>query len=138
MNCVRPPLLKQPSRGFAWACGPCSRAQEIKAHIGRNLEDEGRLSELGRAVRTSPNQAKSILDIKTNVPSSTYISPHMYMRYTISQDRTSRPYHRCQPSLGSNFDQGRALSPLHSFERPHKTSSQAIASDSLRQLQRTG
>ncbi|PNS17982.1 Lid2 complex component snt2 [Sphaceloma murrayae] len=28
MNCVRPPLPKKPSRGFAWACGPCSRAQE--------------------------------------------------------------------------------------------------------------
>lgn len=28
MNCVRPPLLKKPSRGFAWACGPCSRAHE--------------------------------------------------------------------------------------------------------------
>ncbi|KAI9885207.1 MAG: hypothetical protein M1823_003010 [Watsoniomyces obsoletus] len=30
MGCVRPPLLKKPSRGFAWACGPCSRAQERK------------------------------------------------------------------------------------------------------------
>lgn len=30
MNCVRPPLLKKPARGFAWACGPCSRAQERK------------------------------------------------------------------------------------------------------------
>ncbi|KAI9843851.1 MAG: putative PHD type zinc finger protein with BAH domain-containing protein [Thelocarpon superellum] len=30
MNCVRPPLLKKPSRGFAWACGPCSRMQEKK------------------------------------------------------------------------------------------------------------
>ncbi len=30
MSCVRPPLLKKPSRGFAWACGPCSRAQERK------------------------------------------------------------------------------------------------------------
>ncbi|KAH9902286.1 hypothetical protein F4778DRAFT_117947 [Xylariomycetidae sp. FL2044] len=30
MNCVRPPLLKKPSRGFAWACAPCSRAQERK------------------------------------------------------------------------------------------------------------
>ncbi|RPA77299.1 hypothetical protein BJ508DRAFT_171590 [Ascobolus immersus RN42] len=28
MNCVQPPLLKKPSRGFAWACGPCNRAQE--------------------------------------------------------------------------------------------------------------
>ena len=30
MNCVRPPLLKKPSRGFAWACAICSRAQERK------------------------------------------------------------------------------------------------------------
>ncbi len=28
MNCVRPPLLKKPSRGFAWSCAQCSRAQE--------------------------------------------------------------------------------------------------------------
>ncbi|OLN88561.1 E3 ubiquitin-protein ligase SNT2 [Colletotrichum chlorophyti] len=30
MNCVRPPLLKKPSRGFAWSCAACSRAQERK------------------------------------------------------------------------------------------------------------
>lgn len=30
MNCVQPPLPKKPSRGFAWACGPCSRASEKK------------------------------------------------------------------------------------------------------------
>ncbi|KAI0140958.1 hypothetical protein F4776DRAFT_653726 [Hypoxylon sp. NC0597] len=30
MNCVRPPLLKKPSRGFAWACAACSRAREKK------------------------------------------------------------------------------------------------------------
>lgn len=30
MSCVNPPLLKKPSRGFAWACGPCSKAQEKK------------------------------------------------------------------------------------------------------------
>lgn len=30
MGCVNPPLLKKPSRGFAWACGPCSKAQEKK------------------------------------------------------------------------------------------------------------
>ncbi|OQN97766.1 hypothetical protein B0A48_16087 [Cryoendolithus antarcticus] len=28
MNCVQPPLPKKPSRGFAWACGPCSRESE--------------------------------------------------------------------------------------------------------------
>jgi len=30
MNCVRPPLLKKPARGFGWSCGPCSRKQEKK------------------------------------------------------------------------------------------------------------
>ncbi|EFR03046.1 hypothetical protein MGYG_06045, partial [Nannizzia gypsea CBS 118893] len=30
MLCVRPVLQKKPARGFAWACGPCSRAQEKK------------------------------------------------------------------------------------------------------------
>lgn len=30
MVCINPPLLKKPSRGFAWACGPCSKAQEKK------------------------------------------------------------------------------------------------------------
>jgi hypothetical protein len=43
MNCVRPPLLKKPSRGFAWACGPCSRAQErkLEARNTPNLADPG-------------------------------------------------------------------------------------------------
>ncbi len=45
MNCVRPPLLKKPARGFAWACGPCSQAQERKLEarntpiLGANLRD---------------------------------------------------------------------------------------------------
>ena len=30
MHCVKPPLLKKPSRGFAWSCAACSRAQERK------------------------------------------------------------------------------------------------------------
>jgi hypothetical protein len=54
MNCVRPPLLKKPSRGFAWACGPCSRAQERKlearntpnlADIGHEAEEEEYIDE---------------------------------------------------------------------------------------------
>ncbi|KAI4168108.1 MAG: hypothetical protein LQ343_006641 [Gyalolechia ehrenbergii] len=36
MNCVRPPLLKKPARGFAWSCGPCSRRQERKLEA-RNI-----------------------------------------------------------------------------------------------------
>lgn len=45
MNCVRPPLLKKPARGFAWACGPCSQAQERKLEarntpiLGESLRD---------------------------------------------------------------------------------------------------
>ncbi|WPH02505.1 Hypothetical protein R9X50_00537000 [Acrodontium crateriforme] len=31
MNCVQPPLPKKPSRGFAWACAPCSRAEQRQA-----------------------------------------------------------------------------------------------------------
>ena len=30
MSCVSPPLLKKPTRGFAWACGPCSKVQAKK------------------------------------------------------------------------------------------------------------
>ena len=30
MRCVRPPLLKKPARGFAWACAACSRKQELR------------------------------------------------------------------------------------------------------------
>ncbi|KAI9770268.1 MAG: putative PHD type zinc finger protein with BAH domain-containing protein [Geoglossum simile] len=43
MNCVRPPLLKKPSRGFAWACAPCSRARERKLEA-RNTPLVGELT----------------------------------------------------------------------------------------------
>ncbi|KAH8815068.1 hypothetical protein F5884DRAFT_163041 [Xylogone sp. PMI_703] len=41
MSCVNPPLLKKPSRGFAWACGPCSKAQakKIEARNTPNITD---------------------------------------------------------------------------------------------------
>ncbi|KAK9449506.1 uncharacterized protein V1518DRAFT_416183 [Limtongia smithiae] len=38
MSCVRPPLLRKPTRGFAWACAICSREQERKMR-----ESKGRL-----------------------------------------------------------------------------------------------
>ena len=58
MNCVRPPLLKKPSRGFAWACAACSRAQERKLEarhtpslLDSHLEgDEEELWDGGRVV----------------------------------------------------------------------------------------
>jgi PHD-finger len=46
MDCVRPPLLKKPARGFAWACGPCNRAQERKLqerntpHVGGDVDED--------------------------------------------------------------------------------------------------
>ncbi|KAI1779999.1 hypothetical protein F4818DRAFT_161606 [Hypoxylon cercidicola] len=65
MNCVRPPLLKKPSRGFAWACAACSRAQERKLEARHtpnsrdpHLEEEEELWEDDEEVvdtnRTSP------------------------------------------------------------------------------------
>ncbi|KAM5351653.1 hypothetical protein ACJ41O_004376 [Fusarium nematophilum] len=41
MNCVKPPLLKKPSRGFAWSCAACSRAQErkLEARNTPNIND---------------------------------------------------------------------------------------------------
>ncbi|KAH7329319.1 hypothetical protein B0I35DRAFT_419940 [Stachybotrys elegans] len=42
MNCVKPPLLKKPSRGFAWSCAACSRAQErkLEARHTPNISDK--------------------------------------------------------------------------------------------------
>jgi hypothetical protein len=44
MNCVKPPLLKKPSRGFAWSCAACSRAQErkLEARHTPNVSDSHR------------------------------------------------------------------------------------------------
>lgn len=44
MNCVKPPLLKKPSRGFAWSCAACSRAQErkLEARNTPNILDPSR------------------------------------------------------------------------------------------------
>lgn len=74
MSCVNPPLLKKPSRGFAWACGPCSKAQEKKLEARNtpnvtdttieaedeefNEEEEDSAGVLGEALdtgRTSPS-----------------------------------------------------------------------------------
>lgn len=50
MNCVKPPLLKKPSRGFAWSCAACSRAQERKLEArhtpnGADVEDDDLLDD---------------------------------------------------------------------------------------------
>ena len=46
MNCVRPPLLRKPARGFGWSCGSCSRKQERRLEArnttsgDKNIEGE--------------------------------------------------------------------------------------------------
>lgn len=45
MNCVQPPLPKKPSRGFAWACAPCSRASERKIESHLTPEISGDITE---------------------------------------------------------------------------------------------
>ena len=45
MNCVQPPLPKKPSRGFAWACGPCSRASERKLEARQTPTVSGDVTE---------------------------------------------------------------------------------------------
>ena len=34
MECVTPPMLSKPSRGYGWTCAPCSRAheEEVEGH----------------------------------------------------------------------------------------------------------
>ncbi|KJF61048.1 PHD finger and BAH domain-containing protein [Coccidioides immitis RS] len=44
MRCVRPVLQKKPARGFAWACAPCSRAQDKKMEA-RNTPIIGELQQ---------------------------------------------------------------------------------------------
>lgn len=46
MNCVQPPLPKKPSRGFAWACGPCSRASERKLEARNTPNISGDVTEV--------------------------------------------------------------------------------------------
>ncbi|CCJ31038.1 unnamed protein product [Pneumocystis jirovecii] len=36
MYCVKPPLLKKPSKGFAWTCTPCSRAERRRIEANKN------------------------------------------------------------------------------------------------------
>lgn len=46
MNCVQPPLPKKPSRGFAWACAPCSRASERKMEARNTPTVSGDVTEV--------------------------------------------------------------------------------------------
>lgn len=72
MNCVNPPLLKKPSRGFAWSCAACSRAQERKLearntpNVNDDLDDDDVLDEEDEDAqgintgRTSPDENEHV------------------------------------------------------------------------------
>jgi hypothetical protein len=69
MNCVKPPLLKKPSRGFAWSCAACSRAQERKLEArhtpsvtdpNAEVEDEEMLDEEDDDLHASDTERNSL------------------------------------------------------------------------------
>lgn len=71
MACVRPPLLKKPSRGFAWSCGPCSRRQERKLlqkegdeHMDEVPEEEEEDGQVMAGAR-SPTKDHGMTDLST-------------------------------------------------------------------------
>ena len=65
MNCVRPPLTKKPSRGFAWACAPCNRAQE------RKLEARNTPALTSGATNTPGDVEEDVFDDEEDEPSPT-------------------------------------------------------------------
>jgi hypothetical protein len=95
MNCVRPPLLKKPSRGFAWACGPCSRAQEKKLEarrtplVGSGNEDgdeEEMLDEEdddagGETTAPSPSHSETQVDLHPGTQAEIALAKMWPMRY---------------------------------------------------------
>ncbi|KAF2187854.1 hypothetical protein K469DRAFT_108805 [Zopfia rhizophila CBS 207.26] len=94
MNCVRPPLLKKPSRGFAWACGPCSRAQEKKLEarrtplIGGSHEDadeeeplDEEEEEAGATTAPSPNDSDTQVDSHPGTQAEIALAKMWPMRY---------------------------------------------------------
>ncbi|KAF2468265.1 uncharacterized protein BDR25DRAFT_59125 [Lindgomyces ingoldianus] len=95
MNCVRPPLLKKPSRGFAWACGPCSRAQEKKLEARRTplvgagnddadeeeLLDEEEDEAGGATTAPSPNNSETQVDLHPGTQAEIALAKMWPMRY---------------------------------------------------------
>jgi len=125
MNCVRPPLLKKPSRGFAWACAPCNRAQERKlearntptlANLGCDTmeedvfdDEEDELSP-GTGVGTETPSEKAAMDAKTQDPTPEqravaqmwqmrYLGQHCHVEDALDYD--DRIYPRAGSRLGS-------------------------------------
>ncbi|KAI6779617.1 Lid2 complex component-like protein [Emericellopsis cladophorae] len=74
MECVRPPLLKKPSRGFGWSCAACSRKQEIalEARHTPNLygdaEEEEHLEEEEEEIQAAATDRSISVDANEDAP----------------------------------------------------------------------
>ncbi|KAK5084400.1 putative PHD type zinc finger protein with BAH domain-containing protein [Lithohypha guttulata] len=82
MSCVRPPLLKKPARGFAWACGPCSRAQELKMEARNTPISETELSRLAEAESFDEEEESQPPDLTTRENS---VGPEEHSQPTAAQ-----------------------------------------------------
>src|SRR5271170_2685230 len=120
MACIRPPLLKKPARGFAWACAACSRAQELKleARHTPNLteaatkgEDEiMEEEEEDTALRDTGSRASSTAPENTHPPATAEqmaqanLWPYRYLgvhcRVEDALDYDDRIYPRASSRLG--------------------------------------
>ena len=69
MNCVQPPLPKKPSRGFAWACGPCSRASERKLEARNTPTVSGNVTEAEDEEAFEEEQPSGMSNDTTRAPS---------------------------------------------------------------------
>ena len=71
MRCVQPPLPRKPTRGFAWTCTPCSRAE------ARRLEDN-RLPDLDNRGTNEESKVgdSDVSDDSRSVTSHSSLLPH--------------------------------------------------------------
>lgn len=142
MNCVRPPLLKKPSRGFAWACGPCNRAQErkLEARNGtpstasgtqangeteeEHLDDEEEEASCGPPGTETPSEsALDITNLQEPTPEQRKLASMWPMRYLGQHckiedalDYDDRIYPRASSRLGPKHQAIVPLWPGRPFE----------------------
>jgi hypothetical protein len=121
MACIRPPLLKKPARGFAWACAACSRAQELKLEarhtpnltdaathgedeIMEEEEDDIALRDLGSRASSAPPENTLHPSATTEQMAQANLWPYRYLgvhcRVEDALDFDDRIYPRASSRLG--------------------------------------
>ncbi|KAG7445124.1 uncharacterized protein BT62DRAFT_898517 [Guyanagaster necrorhizus] len=94
MQCVNPPLMAKPSRGYGWTCAPCSRKHEEEVdshHTRQHTPATNRpLKSNAPAVRGRgrPRKDKSQQDREENLPIKYFkMWPFRYFgQYTVAED----------------------------------------------------